>query len=463
MPWAAASARCARRLGVGRQLGGALEERCAGRQPAPRPRPAGRALQLGRDVLVEPFRRLGAVPGATIGIGAGVGDLGERLVGAPLLVRRGRPVHRGPNERMAEPHVGAELDQAGRLRRSRRVALDPERGGRLPHQQRIAHRLGRRDQEQELRRRRQLRQALLEAFLDAPGQRRPSVQPQPARQLRGCLASGQLQQRERITARLGHDPIAHPLVERTRDHGLQQRPRVTVVETADHELRQPLEVAGRLALGQHQPDRLGSQATRHEGQRLRRGAVEPLGVVHDTDQRSLLGHLRQQAQDSQADEEPIRRVAVPQPERRPQRLALRVRQALQAIRERRAELLQPGERELHLRLDARRPCDATAGRVVHQIGEQSALADAGLAAQQQRPARTRPHARHQLVQRRALATPAEQPPPRIRRRHGHAPRLRMPRHVGKRGHELDIAANLDRSGVYCLADALTGQRGRYTP
>ena len=253
---------------------------------------------------------------------------------APLVVRRGRPVHRGPHERMAEAHLGAELDQAGRLRRSRRVAVDPERGGRLPHQQRIAHRLGRRDQEQEPRRRRQLRQALLEALLDAAGQRRPAVQPQPARQLGGRQAAWQLQQRQRIAARLGHDPIAHPLVERTRHHGLQQRPRITVVEPADHELRQPLEMPlpGRLAHGEDQPDRLGPQTARHEGQRLRRGAVEPLRVVHDADQRSLLGHVRQQAQDRQADEEPIRRVAVAHAERRAERLALRAWKALQAIR-----------------------------------------------------------------------------------------------------------------------------------
>ena len=329
---------------------------------------------------------------------------------APAVLRRGRPVDRGPHERMAEAHLGAELDQARRRRRGRRAALDPERGGRLPHQQRIAHRLGRRDQEQEPRRRRQLRQPLLEALLDAAGQRRPAVQPEPARQLGGRPAARQLQQRQRVAARLGHDPIAHPLVERTRHHGLQQRLRITVVQPADDELRQPLEMplAGRLAHGEDQPDRLGPQTARHERQRLRRRAVEPLRIVHDADQRPLLRHVGQQAQDRQADEEAIRRVAVAQAERRAERLALRAGKALQAIHERRAELMQPGERELHLRLDARRPGDAAARRVPHQVLEQRALADAGLAAQHQRPARTRAHARHQLIQRRALAAPAEQ-------------------------------------------------------
>ena len=125
-------------------------------------------------------------------------------------------------------------------------------------------------------------------------------------------------------------------------------------------------------------------------------AVEPLRVVHDRDERPLLRHVGQQAQDRQADEEAIRGVAAAQAERGAERVALRSRQALQAIHERRAELLQPGERELHLGLDARRAGDGAPRRAPHQVSEQRALADPGLAAQHERPARARPDARHQL-------------------------------------------------------------------
>ena len=155
-------------------------------------------------------------------------------------------------------------------------------------------------------------------------------------------------------------------------------------------------LAARLAHGEDQPDRLRPETARDEGQRLRRGRVEPLRVVHDADQRPLLRDVGQQAQDRQADEEPIRRVAVAQTERGAERVALRAGKALEAIQERRAQLLQPRERELHLRLDPGRPGDAAPGRVLHQILQQRALADPGLAAQHQRPARTRAHARHQL-------------------------------------------------------------------
>jgi hypothetical protein len=167
--------------------------------------------------------------------------------------------------------------------------------------------------------------------------------------------------------------------------------------------------AARLAHGEHQPDRLRAQTARDEGQRLRGGRVEPLRVVHDADPRPLLGDVRQQAQHRQADQEPVRRVALAQAERGAQRIALRAGEAVQAIQERRAQLLQPRVREFHLRLDAGRPGNAAPGRVLDQILQQRALAGPGLPAQHQRPARARAHARHQLIQRRALAEPAEQP------------------------------------------------------
>jgi hypothetical protein len=72
----------------------------------------------------------------------------------------------------------------------------------------------------------------------------------------------------------------------------------------------------------------------------------------------------------QADEEPIRRIAVAQTERGAKRIALRAGKALDAIQERRAQLLQPRVRELHLRLDSGRPGDAAPRRVLRQILQQ---------------------------------------------------------------------------------------------
>ena len=219
LPFAARSARCAPAPRIGRQLDGALVKCGARRQAASRPRSAGRALQFGGDVLVEPGRRLRKVPGAAIGVDVGIGGLGERAVDALALLRRRRAVDRRTHERMTEAHLRAEIDQSRGGRRRGRVRPDAELGGRPPHQHRIPHRLRRSDEQQQPRRRRQRRQPLREALLDPPRQRRGVGQPEPARELGGRPATWQLEQRQRIAARLGHDPITHPLIERTGDHG----------------------------------------------------------------------------------------------------------------------------------------------------------------------------------------------------------------------------------------------------
>ena len=252
-------------------------------------------------------------------------------------------VDRRTHERMTEAHLRAEIDQSRGGRRRGRVRPDAELGGRPPHQHRIPSRLSRRDEKQEPRRGRERRQPLPEALLDPPRQRRAVGQPEPARELGGRPATWQLEQRQRVAARLGHDPITHPLIERTGDHRREQLVRIAVVQPAHGELRQALKMplAARLAHGEDQPDRLRTETARDEGQRLRRGRVEPLRVVHDADERSVFRNVREQTQDRQADEEPIRRVAVAQTERGAKRIALRAGKALEAIQERRAQLLQP--------------------------------------------------------------------------------------------------------------------------
>jgi hypothetical protein len=143
-------------------------------------------------------------------------------------------------------------------------------------------------------------------------------------------------------------------------------------------------------------------------------------IVHDADQRALLGDVRKEAQHRQPDAEPVRSIAVPQPQGRAERLTLRSREALHSVGDRRAELVKPGEHKLHLGLDARGAKHATAGGLFHQVVQQRTLADAGLPRQYQRPARTGAHAHQQLIQRRALAPPAEQPRGGSRHRHPRA-------------------------------------------
>ena len=224
-----------------------------------------------------------------------------------------------------------------------------------------------------------------------------------------CQAVRQFHQRERVTTSLGDDPVAHPFVEWSRDRRPQQGPRVLIRQTVDGHLREPRQLLARLTLREHDGHRLGSQPPRHEGECLRRGAVEPLRVVDDAEQRLLLGHLGQEGQRREPDEESIGRFTRAQPEGRGKRVALRVRQMRETIQHRRAELMQAGERKLHLGLDARRPRDPTFRRARGEVLQQRGLADTRLAAKDEDSAMAREDVVNRLIEGLALAPPTPQP------------------------------------------------------
>ena len=217
-------------------------------------------------------------------------------------------------------------------------------------------------------------------------ERQRTRQPEPARQLRRRKPSRQLQQRQRVPPRLGQELVGHPLVQSPRDHRGHERPRVGVAQALDHELRQAGEELARLPRAEQHHHRLRHQPSRHEGQHLRGGPVQPLRVVHDAQQRTLLGHLREQAQHRQAHEEPIRHGPVEQAERRRQCVALRCRKPVKAVEHRRAQLMQRGERQLALRLDPHRTEDPEIRRRRDRVLQQRRLADPRLTTQHQRAA-----------------------------------------------------------------------------
>ena len=178
-------------------------------------------------------------------------------------------------------------------------------------------------------------------------------------------------------------------------------------EAAQRELVEPLELVLVARLPHREDDRDGVRAepARDEGERLHRGAIEPLRVVHDAEQGPLLRDAAEQGQHGEADQEAIGRVAAAQPERRAEGVALRIRQALEAVQPRRAELVQAGERELHLGLDARSPPDAAARGPRQQVLQQRRLADAGLAPDQQHPAVAGANGGHDVVEHGAFRAP----------------------------------------------------------
>ena len=147
-------------------------------------------------------------------------------------------------------------------------------------------------------------------------------------------------------------------------------------------------------------------------------------VIHDADQGLLLGDVRQQAQDSQGDQEAIRRRTGADPERSSQRIALRGRETVEAIEHRRAQLVQCGKRQLHLRLDTSGALDPAARRLPDQVVQERRLAHARFAADHQRPTLPGANRFDEAIEYVALAAPAPQPRPKtIGSTHLHRRRL----------------------------------------
>ena len=133
-----------------------------------------------------------------------------------------------------------------------------------------------------------------------------------------------------------------------------------------------------LARGEHDRNRLRQQATCDKRQGQRRRLIQPLRVIDHTQQRTLLGHLREQAQHRQPDKEPIRGFAGGQAEHDLHGLSLRRRKPLEPVEQRPAQLMQTGEGQLHVRLDPHRPDDGGIRRRRDQVVQQRRLSDPGL-------------------------------------------------------------------------------------
>ena len=186
-----------------------------------------------------------------------------------------------------------------------------------------------------------------------------------ARQLRGAHRARQLQQRERVAARLGDEPLADVLVEPAGDDRGQQRARVLVVEPVELQLGQARNAgagsrtANTIATGSASSRRATNPSTCAEASssHCRSSTTHSSGCVSATSASSVSAAR------------PTRKRSGAAPAVRPnatsQRLLLRRGQHVEAVEQRPAELVQPRERQLHLGLDARdlqRPGSRRPGR-----------------------------------------------------------------------------------------------------
>ena len=197
------------------------------------------------------------------------------------------------------------------------------------------------------------------------GQRLRVREPEPARQLRGRQIPRQLQQRERVAAGLGDDPVAHPLVQRAGDRrrrAARARRRGRVRSPRAPAARE-LVVLARLAHREHErrPARPAAGARRTPASartpgrataRRRRGRPADCCSAASASRLSTASPTRNRSGGS--------------PSARPNAACSASRcgdrQSLQLVEHRRAQLMQAGEGELHLGLHARRPGDPTSRR-----------------------------------------------------------------------------------------------------
>ena len=139
---------------------------------------------------------------------------------------------------------------------------------------------------------------------------------------------GQLDQREGVAAGLSQQRLRHLLGKRRSDALGEEQPRRRCSQTGQHQRRYPVGGEGpdvAVAGGEDQRDRVGLQAARCEQQRIGRGGVQPVRVVHHTQHGHGLGGLAQHGQCRQGNQKRIFGRAVLLAERDPQRSGLRSR------------------------------------------------------------------------------------------------------------------------------------------
>jgi hydroxymethylglutaryl-CoA reductase len=108
-----------------------------------------------------------------------------------------------------------------------------------------------------------------------------------------------------------------------------------------------------------------------------------LRVINEAEQGLVGGGGGHQAQHRQSDQETVGRGSDTAAKGYVQRLALRLRQLIEAIHQWRTQLLQAGEWELHVRLHARHLDTAKLGRQLRHKGQQDGFSDASFSAKNQ--------------------------------------------------------------------------------
>ena len=394
--------------GLDRQLSRTFQECRCGREPTACLSALGGAFEVGSDVLVRHDGCLGAVPGAPIRVGPGIGRLCERAMRVRSLLRSRGSIYRGANERMAEGHLGTEGDEAARLCGMRRSLLDAESPGSPPHERRVACRIARGDESRRRasRGRAATRRSKLSWIPAWPGAG-PGTPKPPAIRDKAHIVR-ELHEGEWIAARLDDQPLEHLLVEGRPQDGLEERPGIAMTKWLDVHLGQAPQRPTHLPRAEQDGDPLGCEPASREPEDLCGRAIEPLGVIDQAEEAVLLRRLGEESENRESDEERVRCRPDTKSEGDLERLALRLGQTLAKRQDRRTELLDGGERELHLAVDAGSPDDPERPGPRHRVVEERGLADSRVAMDDERPAIPVTSGLHRSVDSRSLALPPQQ-------------------------------------------------------
>lgn len=371
---------------IGGQFGGAFQCRCRGGVSASG---AGAFGGLGQGVghlLVRSERGSGQVPGPAVGFVRQRG--GQRQVRLASFGERGSLEDGGAHQRVPEQHLPA-LDpyQAcllGGEQRLRRVEVG---GGEQDVRQSGGACGG--DEQQGAPRLRGKRGQVggEEAFQTAGERKGPAVGGGAA--VPGERAA-QLDQGQRVARGQLEDLGARPALRRE-GLGVQQPDGRRAFQRADDQMGEVAVEACRnrlLPRGEQQHGPLGVEAAREEGQEVERAEVQPLGVVHEQQQRLPGGGIGEQGQRAQAQRQWIHRlcaVRVAEAERGAQRVALPLRQLVHGPQQGAQQLVRPRQTQAGLALAApyaERPQTARRGLDGGPL-DQGALARARLAGEHQ--------------------------------------------------------------------------------
>src|ERR1700730_992792 len=281
---------------------------------------------------------------------------------------------------MANPHASADLEKLLRFSRFRCRRPDPERLSGAPEQRGVPYWVGSREEHQTLGRLGEGADACQIVVLDPARNILRLANRKATCQLCCANALRQFQQGKRVAPRLRDDPFSDPLIQSAWDDGRQQGPRIRSFQPSEHQLRQAskLAFAARLAHPENDRDRLRQQPSGHKPEDLAGGAGEPLRTIHKTRERPLYRYLGEQAQDSQRNEEGIWNIAGREAEGDPQSALLWLRKTIELVNHRPAQLMERGERQLHLGFDAGNVGDSKAGSLLSRVAKQGCLSDAAL-------------------------------------------------------------------------------------